>query len=114
MKDSKSEKCYFKISNRGLILLALYAGILISAILVTQATHENRKLLNDLYSEKRIYDKAQSEYGKLMLEQSTYTAYSRVESLATSEINMHVPEPSKIIMVNKDAPLNKENNGNNQ
>lgn len=101
MKNETIEKCYFKISNKGLCFLILYIAILFSAILVTQSTHENRKLLNELYSEKRVYDKAQSEYGRLMLEQSTYTAYSRVESIATSEIKMKVPEPSEIIMVNR-------------
>lgn len=111
MTDKIKEKCYFKITKKGLILITLYVSVLASSILVTQVTHQNRKLLNELYQEKEIHDRAQSEYGRLILEQSTYTAYSRVESLATSEIMMKVPEPSEIIMISKETNTNLIPNG---
>ena len=37
--------------------------------------------------------------GRLVLEQSTWTAYSRIERIATEQLGMKVPEPSDVILV---------------
>jgi len=44
-------------------------------------------------------ENAQAEWGRLILEQSTWTAHSRVETLATNELKMRVPEASEVILV---------------
>ena len=40
-----------------------------------------------------------AEWGRLVLEQSTWTAYSRIERIATEQLGMKVPEPSDVILV---------------
>ena len=56
------------------VMLILFAGVLLSAVAVAYSAHWNRQLLNTLYGEMAIRDKAQAEYGRLLLEQSTWTA----------------------------------------
>ncbi|EGH33331.1 cell division protein FtsL, partial [Pseudomonas syringae pv. japonica str. M301072] len=54
------------------IMLLLFIAVLISAIGVSYSAHWNRQLLNSLYSEMSVRDKAQAEWGRLILEQSTW------------------------------------------
>ncbi|MBD9482389.1 cell division protein FtsL [Pseudomonas sp. PDM14] len=82
-----------------LLLLVLFVGVLLSAIGVSYSAHWNRQLLNSLYTELSVRDKAQAEWGRLVLEQSTWTAHNRIETLATEQLKMRIPEPSEVTMV---------------
>lgn len=53
------------------LMLLLFVGVLVSAIAVSYSAHWNRQLLNNLYNELSVRDKAQAEWGRLILEQST-------------------------------------------
>ncbi|KAA8709964.1 cell division protein FtsL [Pseudomonas cannabina] len=81
------------------IMLLLFVAVLISAIGVSYSAHWNRQLLNSLYSEMSVRDKAQAEWGRLILEQSTWTAHSRIETLATEQLKMHIPSAAEVRMV---------------
>lgn len=81
------------------LMLLLFFGVLASAVAVAWSAHANRKLLNQLYAELSVRDKAQAEWGRLILEQSTWTAHSRIEGLASSQLKMRVPEPGEVRMV---------------
>lgn len=80
-------------------MMLLFAAVLVSAIAVAYTTHWNRQLLNALYAELHVRDKAQAEWGRLVLEQSTWTAHGRIETLATEQLGMKVPAPGEIQMV---------------
>ena len=82
-----------------LLMLILFGGVLVSAVAVAWSAHSNRKLLNQLYAELSVRDKAQAEWGRLILEQSTWTAHSRIESLASSQLKMRIPAPGDVRMV---------------
>lgn len=82
-----------------LLMLVLFIGVLLSAIAVSYSAHWNRQLLNTLYGEMNIRDKAQAEWGRLILEQSTWTAHNRIETLATEQLKLRVPEPGEVRMV---------------
>ena len=84
-------------SSGGLLLVGLL--VLASALAVPYSAHWSRSLLNELDSEMKQREKAQAEWGRLILEQSTWTAHSRVEAIATSELNMRVPSATEVIMV---------------
>ncbi|KAF1057352.1 MAG: Cell division protein FtsL [Pseudomonas citronellolis] len=74
-------------------------GVRVSAIAVSYSAHWNRQLLNTLYNELSERDKAQAEWGRLILEQSTWTAHSRIESLAAGQLKMRVPNADEVRMV---------------
>jgi cell division protein FtsL len=81
------------------VLLILFVAVLVSAIAVAYSAHWNRQLLNSLYGELSVRDKAQAEWGRLILEQSTWTAHSRIETLASEQLKMRIPEPAEVRMV---------------
>lgn len=80
-------------------MLLLFIGVLVSAIAVSYCAHWNRQLLNSLYNELSVRDKAQAEWGRLILEQSTWTAHSRIEVLATGQLKMRIPGAAEVRMV---------------
>ena len=82
-----------------LLMLLLFLGVLLSAIAVSYSAHWNRQLLNQLYTELSVRDKAQAEWGRLILEQSTWTAHNRIESLASDHLKMRIPDPAEVRMV---------------
>jgi len=93
-------RLYAKPLPPGSFLLGvLFAAILLSAVSVTYTAHWNRQLLNALFAELSVRDKAQAEWGRLLLEQSTWTAHSRIEALATGQLQMRIPEPAEVQMV---------------
>ncbi|WP_296264627.1 MULTISPECIES: cell division protein FtsL [unclassified Pseudomonas] len=80
-------------------MLLLFIGVLVSAIAVSYSAHWNRQLLNTLYGELNDRDKAQAEWGRLILEQSTWTAHSRIENLASEQLKMRVPAADEVRMI---------------
>ncbi|GGK07711.1 cell division protein FtsL [Pseudomonas matsuisoli] len=83
----------------GLLIAVLFLCVLVSALGVSYCAHWNRQLLNNLYSEMSARDKVQAEWGRLVLEQSTWTAHNRIEMLANEKLNMHVPAATDIKLV---------------
>jgi cell division protein FtsL len=81
------------------LMLLLFIGVLVSAIGVAYSAHLNRQLVNTLYGELNDRDKAQAEWGRLILEQSTWTAHSRIETLAAEQLKMRIPDAADIRMV---------------
>ncbi|WP_068829575.1 cell division protein FtsL [Pseudomonas sp. BMS12] len=82
-----------------LLLTVLFGAVLVSSIAVAYCAHWNRQLLNSLYTELSVRDKVQAEWGRLVLEQSTWTAHNRIETLATEQLHMRIPEPAEVQMV---------------
>lgn len=80
-------------------LLIVWLLIVASALAVPYSAHLSRVLLNELAAEMAAREKAQAEWGRLVLEQSTWTAHSRVESIAKSQLDMRVPVATEVILV---------------
>jgi cell division protein FtsL len=81
------------------LMLLLFIGVLVSSVAVSYSAHWNRQLLNSLYGELSERDKAQAEWGRLILEQSTWTAHSRIENLASEQLKMRIPAADEVRMV---------------
>lgn len=81
------------------LLLLLFVAVLLSAIAVSYSAHWNRQLLNGLYAELSVRDKAQAEWGRLILEQSTWTAHNRIESMAAERLQMRIPDAAEVQVV---------------
>ena len=84
------------------VLVVMIAAILISsAVAVVYSAHKSRLYLNDLQKLETERDHLETEWGQLLLEQHTWGAYSRIDKLATEQLQMHNPSPAEIIMVPK-------------
>ena len=87
------------LPSGSLLMLLLFLAVLVSAVGVSYSAHWNRQLLNALYAELSVRDKIQAEWGRLVLEQSTWTAHNRIEALAAGQLKMRIPEPTEVQMV---------------
>lgn len=100
-------KSYFQslsqaVVNRQLVVtVALLAALVCSALAVVYANHLNRSLFIELQSLQAQRDAYQIEWSQLLLEQSAWSALSRVEKLAASDLGMKVPDPQDVVIVKK-------------
>ncbi len=92
--DLQPLKALVNESNKWGALLLLV--VLVSGIAVSYSGHENRRLHNTLQQELDKKNKAQVEWGRLLLQQSTLTAPDRVEKVARNELAMEVPGSARI------------------
>lgn len=79
----------------GLALLLL----VVSALGVNYSSYKNRQLFSELQKMKSETIRLEEEWGRLLLEQSTWASHSRIEGLAKSKLNMVVPDPVSIVLV---------------
>jgi len=86
-------------SGQWLLVLLASAAVLASSIGVVFSSFETRRLVakhQQLLGDK---NSMQVEWGQLLLEQSTWGSYNRVEQLAGAKLKMRVPSPHEIVMV---------------
>ena len=77
----------------------LWLTVIVSARSVVYVSHLCRQLYNELAKLEQEANALQVEWGRYLLEQSSWASLSRVEQMAISELNMRVPEPSEIVIV---------------
>ncbi len=77
----------------------MLALVLSSGLSVVLTTHENRFAFNELQELREQANKMELEWGQLLIEQSTFGVEGKIEQKAVEQLQMHVPELSKIIMV---------------
>lgn len=85
-----------------LALTCLWLLVVASALGVVASTQEVRRDVNQLETLRREAAQLQVEWGQYLLEQSTWAAYSRVEGIATQELNMLAPTSERVVMVTND------------
>lgn len=88
-----------KLSARLLLAFALLLLCLLSALWVITASHLTREQYGTLQQLESEYQQLQTEYGQLLLEQSAWSAPSRVERLAGKRLEMRLPEIEEIEVV---------------
>ncbi|MBW7859792.1 MAG: cell division protein FtsL [Rhodocyclaceae bacterium] len=78
------------------LLLSL---VVASALGVVASQHQSRKVYAEFEREQSRTHELEVEWGQLQLEQSTWAALSRVESLARTRLGMGEPGPGRMIVV---------------
>ena len=81
------------------ILALVIAAVLLSALGVVDARHENRMLFAQLQQLHQQRDHLNVEWSQLLLEQSTWSTHARIEQMATQQLDMHVPDHPRIVVV---------------
>lgn len=77
----------------------LVALVVASALGVVAAQHQARKLHVEHEREQARARALEVEWGQLQLEQSTWAAHGRVESLARERLGMRAPTPGQVLVV---------------
>ena len=78
---------------------ALLALILLSTFAVIHSTHACRALYAQLQVLESSQWYLQEDYGRLLLEQSTWASHYRVEKVARSELGMQAPDLTRLSVV---------------
>lgn len=87
--------------SAGMLLAALLvlSLVVVSALGVIYSSFKTRQLFSHLQQQSKETVRLEEEWGRLLLEQSTWATHARIERLAKSKLNMVVPEPEAIIVV---------------
>lgn len=100
-------KQVFAATRQGKVLvsLGLVAVLLASSIGVVVSAHENRALFNSLSQLQSERDRYQTQWSKLLLEQSALSAHGRVEKLSAERFSMMAPGRHDIVLVPLMSPV---------
>ena len=79
-----------------LLLLMLIAA---SAIGVSFAAYHTRQQYTKLQEIRYLSDDLDSDYEKLLLEQSAQAGFFRIYLVAKNELNMKAPQPGRMVIV---------------
>lgn len=77
--------------------------VIACALGVVTSQHKARKLFVELQQEKDRAQQMDVEWGQLQLEQGTLAMPSRVEDIAISQLQMHMPQREHIRYIRIDA-----------
>lgn len=77
----------------------LIVGVFASAVGVVYARHISRQLYADLQQLQVIRDNLQVEWGKLELEESTWSTHPRLERIARGRLEMQLPAQEQIVVI---------------
>ena len=83
-------------------LVMLLVAVLGSGLSIVYTTHQSRFAFNELQELKDQSNQLETEWGQLLIEQSTFGVEGRIDQNAAEQLQMQVPELSKIVMVEYD------------
>ncbi len=78
-------------------LLAL--AVLISAFSLIYVRDLSRRQFSQLQAMQYVRDDLHIEWGKLLLEQSTWATQARIENVANSQLDMVLPKTGDVVVV---------------
>ena len=73
--------------------------VLVAGLSLVATTHQNRFAFNELQVLRDKANGLEVEWGQLLIEQSTFGVEGRIEQKAFEQLQMKVPDISKIVMV---------------
>ena len=90
-----------KIGGEVTVVAFLLLLILVTALGVIYSSYQSRQHFSELQKTYRKTVGLEEEWGRLLLEQSTWASPSRVEHLARTKLQMSAPEGRNMVVVNQ-------------
>jgi cell division protein FtsL len=87
------------VADSGWMFPSMWLAVILSALSVVYVSHLCRQLHNDLSQLEQEANAFQVEWGRYLLEQSSWASLSRVEQLAKTRLYMRVPGAEEIIVI---------------
>ena len=81
------------------VVALLGVAVFLSALAVIDARHQNRILFEQLQQERMQRDQLNIDWGRLLLEQSTWSTHAYIEQSATQKLGMSTPGNPEILVV---------------
>ena len=79
--------------------IMLFCAMILSSLGLVNSQHKARKLYIELEQINQQAKQFDQEYGQLQLEQSTWAMHSRVEMIASQQLQMQVPDAKRLQVV---------------
>ncbi len=86
-------------SSQTIGIMLLIVAVLASALCVVYVKNLNRQLFCELQTLKQTRDQLHVDSGRLSLEQNTWAASTRVQTIAQQQLNMVQPAPKDVVLV---------------
>lgn len=80
-------------------VLVLTVSVVASGLWLIRAEHDARQLFIELEELNREQDRLQIDWGRLQLEQSTWSTHSRIESIARERLQLTLPVDEEFVVV---------------
>lgn len=84
------------MARLNMILLMI---VVACALATVSANHRARKLVTSFEKEQQRMRALDVEWGQLQLEQSTWAAHARIEKVAKERLQMKMPLPAQIMVL---------------
>jgi len=81
------------------MVAVLIVAIMSSAVSVIYSKHQSRKLFVELQKLEKQIDELNIEWGRLQLEQSTWSSHGRIEKIARNKLHMTLPKANEVIYI---------------
>ena len=86
-------------SRRPMLGSFLCGLLVVSSLGVAYSSHETRNMYRDLQQLEKDHDDLEHEYEKLLLEQSAWGDYTRLNGLAQDKLQMTAPAISDMVVL---------------
>lgn len=85
--------------NLPVLAIVLTIAVVLSAFAVVYVKDLNRRLFIQYQGLQTAHTKLHVEWGKLLLEQGTWSSQARIQHLAQEQLNMKIPAPSDVRLI---------------
>ena len=83
------------------LILSLLTLVMVSALSLVYSKHQSRKLFVEVQQLQKQIDELDIDWGRLQLEQSAWSAHSRIERIARKRLNMKPPAANEIVYISQ-------------
>jgi len=87
------------IKGKTIVTMALMFALVVSGVAAAYSVHLNRQLFTNLQGLQQQKDRYEREWTQLLLEESAWSAHSRVEQIASQQFGMTVPRSDQVEIV---------------
>ncbi len=95
-----SSKALAGLTRNTLLTVFLIAFNLVSAFALVYSKDINRRCFMQYQNLQQVHLTQMNGWSKLLLEQSTWAAQSRIQRIATTRLGMVMPNPKDVIIIN--------------
>lgn len=89
----------WSLDPKVILAVSLCLITVVSALGVSYSSHQTRNMYRDLQQLEKDHDDLEHEYEKLLLEQSAWADYTRLNKLAHDELEMSVPTEDELVVI---------------
>jgi cell division protein FtsL len=97
--SARSHESGLRLDGSRFTALVLLFAVVCSGVMLVYSRHEARMLYRELESLSAAHDEQQIEWGRLQLEQATWSENSRIEQIARDRLGLDFPLATNVVVI---------------